>query len=215
VLYVRLVAGVALLGGAVVAMERLTRQPEGVKRIQGAPLTPVAEVTDATDVRIEGTVEVLAGTKPAPVSGVACVFYEHVARAGGGQVGGLPSIATRVLHRAESGVPFVVRDATGYAIIDPDGATALLQVHHRAKPGESRSVVDLIDPTSSSRTGLTHIECVIRPGDRLVVIGRAVREPDPDPTTAGGTYRDGPATRLRFMSSPQFPLHLLDPARKA
>lgn len=212
-LYLLLVAGVALIGGAVVAIERLTRQPAGMKRLLDAPLTTIAEVADATDVRIEGTVEAFDGTEKAPVSGDRCVYYEHVAREGN-PIGGLPSIAARIMHQAVNGLPFVVRDATGYAIVDPHGATALLQVHHRAEQGEPRHFFERLDPTSSNRTGLKHTEYVIRPGDRLVVIGRAVREPDPDPTTAGGTYRDGPATRLRFTHSPQFPLHLIDPARK-
>ena len=32
------------------------------------------------------------------------------------------------------------------------------------------------------------------------------------PCDATAAYREGPATRLRFTHSPQFPLHLLDPA---
>ncbi len=213
VLYVLLVTAAALVGGAVVAIERLTRPSTGMRRALAAPLTTIGEVTDATDVRIEGTVEILTGTTAAPVSGDACVYYEHVAREASSPIGGLPSIAARVMHRAINGLPFVVRDATGYAIVDPDGATTLLRVQPRAKQAD-RSILDLVDPTSSQRIGLKHTESLIRPGDRLIVIGRAVREPDPDPTKASGSYRDGPATRLRFTHSPQFPLHLLDPSRK-
>ncbi len=212
-----LVAGAALVGGAVVVMERLTRQPAGTKRLLDTPLTPIAEVADASDVRIEGIVEALDGTREAPVSGDRCVYYEHVARAaeGSGHVGGLPSIAARVMHQAANGLPFVVRDSTGYAIVDPEGATALLRVHRRAEQGDSRSFLERLDPVSAARVGLRHTEYLLRPGDRVVVIGRAVREPDPDPRTTSGTYRDGPANRLRFTHSAQFPLHLVDPDRKA
>jgi hypothetical protein len=210
VLDVLLAAGVALVGGAAVALERLIRRSAHMRRVRAAPPTAIAAVPDATDVRIEGTVEALAGTKVAPISGDRCVYYRHVAREG--SLGGVPSLTGRVMHTAVAGQPFVVRDPTGYAIVDPAGATALLPVHQPADV--PRTVLDRVDPTSSNRTGLKHTEHLIRPGDRLVVIGRAVREPDPDPTKAAGTYRDGPATRLRFTHSPQFPLHLLAPARK-
>ena len=213
-LYILFIAGVALIGGMVGAIDRFKRRPPARKRLRDAPLTTIAQVAEATDVRIEGIVEVVDGTKEAPVSGLRCVYYEHVAREGGGRDGGLPWMPARVMHQAANGLPFVVRDATGYAIVDPTGATALLQVHQHAERGTRPSALEWADPTSSHRTGLKHLEYVIRPGDRLVVIGRAVREPDPDPATAAGGYRDGPAMRLRFTHSPQFPLQLVDPVRK-
>lgn len=179
-----LLALVAVTVGGGVAVERLTRQPRGVKRILAARTSPIGEADDSGDLRIEGVVEVLDGTLVAPVSGRRCVYYEHVVRADGSQH------LDGALVRVAEGVPFVVRDDSGRAVVDPSGATALL-----------------------TTLGVGGGEQVLCAGDRVVVIGRGVREPDPDARTATGTYRDGPATRLRMSHTPQFPLHLLAPDR--
>jgi len=179
-----LLALVAVTVGGGVAVERLTRQPRGVKRILAARTRPIGEADDTGDVRIEGVVEVFEGTLTAPLTGRRCVYFEHVVRADGSQD------LDGAIVRVADGVPFVVRDASGRAIVDPTGATALL-----------------------TTLGVDGGEQVLCAGDRVVVIGRGVREPDPDASTVTGTYRDGPATRLRMSHTPQFPLHLVAPDR--
>lgn len=213
--YLLVAVCVVIVGGGAVMIERLTRQPEGVKRLLAAPLTALADVADATDVRVEGTVEALDGTQEAPVSGERCVYYEHLGQLEDVALGSRTMASGPVVHRAVVAMPFVLRDRTGYAIVDPDGATVLVPAHHPAD-GRARgttAVLDRLDPTAARRADLHHTEHLIRPGDRLAVIGRAVREPDPDPRKTTASYRDGAATRLRFTHSPQFPLHLLDPER--
>lgn len=206
------VAGIAFIVGGSVAIERLLRPPAGVKRILAAPRTAIADVADATDVRIEGIVEAIGETRESPISGVRCVYFEHHVHARDDlRPGELTSgDGYRELHRFAVGVPFAVRDATGHAIIDPGGATVLLPLHDPAdRPGRPPGD-DRLTPIVSRRSASAD-ERVIRPGDRLVVIGRAVREPDPDARAATAAYREGPATRLRFTHSRQFPLHLLAP----
>jgi hypothetical protein len=190
--------------GGVVALERVLRGPD-VSRRRNAPRTALADAGDAMDVRLEGTVEVLDGRlREGPVSGLRCVYYEHTVRGDHQQS----------FHRSADGVPFILRDPTGYAIIDPEGATALLVVRDRGLACGSRELLDALDPMMSRRERLVGEEALICPGDRLAVIGRGVRVPDPDPSRAVASYRYGAATRLRVTHSAQFPLHLLDPDRK-
>jgi hypothetical protein len=186
VLLILAAVAVAVFGGGAVAIARLTRQPEGVKRLLEAPRRRIADAEDQTDVRIEGVVEAMEGTMPAPVSGAACVYFEVEVVEGDVGV---------VVDRKIGGMPFIVRDSSGYAIVDPRGATALLA----ARP---ESVLH--------RRIVGRREKRIVPGDTISVIGRGVREPDPDPGQVGGMYRDGPAMRLRLNTSAVFPLHLLD-----
>lgn len=92
-----------------------------------------------------------------------------------------------------------------------------LDHEHAAETGDAYPIMRrrsrLVFSPMSVRSPVHEHEYRIDAGDTIVVIGRGVREPDPDPTRVGGAYRDGPATRLRLTHSPQFPLHLMDPAR--
>ncbi|HVV81754.1 MAG TPA: GIDE domain-containing protein [Kofleriaceae bacterium] len=205
--FVLVVAGVVLIGGGIAVIERMTRAPD-VSRLLGAPLVPIAEAADATDVRIEGTVEVLDDSLRAPASNDRCVYYEHEVRRQARR-----GLEVERVHHAVRHVPFVVRDASGYAIVDAEGATALLSLEHRGETSGRRDLLDGLEPTAPRRRSMHDHEVLIRPGDRLIVIGRGVREPDPDPSRASGNYRDGAATRLRLSHSPQFPLHLIHPSR--
>ena len=222
-----ILGGVAFLGGAVVVIDRFTRRDPNdsrlraprVRRLSRSQDAPRVDIDAAGDdrVRIEGVVEALQGTRTGPMSEVACVWYEHVVESNDTPLSalGLPALGWRPIHRAIHAAPFVVRDASGYAIVDPEGAAVLVAVH-RSEPYQPTGASQLsgFGPLTSSRQRWRQRERIIRPGDRIAVVGRAVREPDPDATRATGTYRDGGASRLRFTHSPQSPLHLLDAAGK-
>lgn len=193
-------AGLVVLGGGAVAIERVLRPPD-LRRLRAARRCAIADAPDATDVRIEGTVEAIGDTLPIARTGERCVYYEHsVLKVGGGH--------GALVHRAARHVPFIVRDASGHAIIDAEGATVQVTRHERTDEG-GHDRLEGLDPISG-RGRLRHYEALIRPGDRVAVIGRGVREPDPDPARTVASYRDGPATRLRLMNSPRFPLHVID-----
>ena len=197
------VAGVVAIGGGIAALARTLRMPD-LSPLRDARRCAIADAPDATNVRIEGTVEALGETLPAPLSRERCVYYEHlVSTLGAGQ--------GAEVHRAAHHVPFIVRDASGYAIVDAAGATVQVTRHERREDG-GRPIADTLDPVSG-RGRLRHFEALIRPGDRVAVIGRGVREPDPDARHTQASYRDGPATRLRLNHSPQFPLHVIDADR--
>jgi len=221
VLLLLLAIGGLVIAGGTFAIVRGLRPPEGVRRLLDAPRVAIADAGDAADVRLEGKVEPLDGvTLEAPASGEPCVYFERtleeVEDAGSGAI----AMVARVVERRVEGVPFVLRDAGGYAIVDPSGATALLDLDHEHEDDAGR---DLPTPmlrgigfgigSRRARRFVRVKEHRIAAGDTIVVIGRGVREPDPDPARVTGAYRDGPATRLRLTHSPQFPLHLLDRSR--
>ncbi len=103
-------------------------------------------------------------------------------------------------------MPLLLRDPSGCAIIEPGRAEARLPVDYVAVDRDDRALLDHLDPTTASRDTLRHVEHVVRPGDRLVVIGQAVREPEP--------AADG-APRLRLRHTKTFPLLLLTPTPAA
>lgn len=212
--YLLVAFGIVVVGG----LAAIVRRPSDLhrKRALAAPLTSIAGAPEAADVRIEGVVEELDGAREAPVSGRRCVYYEHVVRvtekAYVGVGPGIPT-GTRVVHRAAFAVPFVLRDASGPAIIDPAGATAMVRALPAKVPPPAAGAPPRLDPLAR-RGDARQTEATICPGDRLIVVGRGVREPDPDPRTARGAYRDGPATRFRMTHSPQFPLRLIAADRR-
>jgi hypothetical protein len=184
------ICSILILGG-VAAIARFTREPAGVKRLLAAPQLAIGSAGDAMDVRIEGKVELLEGRDfEAPVSGERCVFSDVTVREGGTTLG-------PILRHTSAGVPFVVRDASGVAVVDPEGAHPELEIDH-----ELRRDWTLLQ------------ERLVQAGDTVLIIGRGVLEPNPDPSTVQGHYRDGPATRLRLNNSSQFRLHILDLSRK-
>lgn len=201
-------------GGGALALHRLfsVRGPD----LAGVAGTTIADAADGAVVRLEGTVEAMADTREAPLSGVTCVYHEHVVRIadGGGLMSASPRVFGRVVHHGKVGVRFLLRDATGVAHIEPEGAATDLPVHvERDGLDGLIGASTAVGPFVGSRQRGHQSERVIRPGDMLVVIGRVTREPDPDPR-ATGSYREGP-TRVRLSHAPAAPLHLLAPTSKA
>lgn len=53
-------------------------------------------------------------------------------------------------------------------------------------------------------------ERILAVGDRVAVIGHAIREPDPDGASRATGYRDALPTRVRLQASPGRPLIVTD-----
>ncbi len=109
-------------------------------------------------------------------------------------------------------VAFAIDDGTGRALIDPTGAKIKVVVSERqmilgaptARQGALLAHHGISGQHSLFREGVLVI------GMRVAVIGRAVREPDPDGAARASGYRGDAPTRLRLGGSVEHPLEIRD-----
>ena len=145
-------------------------------RMQRANAASIADLTESADACIVGIVRAIEVLQ-SPGTGRACVAYRFRDSEGNDQ---------------QRGVPFLIEDDTGRALIEPAGAVLVLTV--RQGEGILRSVVG---SQYLRKHGLgTHVEQCVDVGARIYVIGTCARELDPSAPDA--LYRDSPASRLRF-----------------
>jgi hypothetical protein len=173
-----------------------------------SPRAAIGDAPDGTAVRLVGEVVALDGAiREAPVSGTPCVYFEAVLEQAGAD-------AWRLVARETGGVPFVLRDATGDALIDPAHARVSLGPVNAAGAGT------FDDPSDRERAFLARHgqparllladrsfrcrEGVVEVGTQVAVVGVAVREPDPDVSHARG-YREA-AVRIRLSGTAARPL---------
>lgn len=171
---------------------------------------PIAELPEGVMGRVIGHARTLDGTLIAPLSGRPCVAYEIVLSEN-------TRNSHRDLAREARGVPFVLEDDGGRAVIDPAGAEYALDLDRRAAGGgEATTRPELaamferlgLPATLGTRRTISLREGVIEPGERVAVLGVAAREPDPTAVPAG--YRGDAPTRLRLAGSPRYPLVISD-----
>jgi hypothetical protein len=206
VIELAIAGGAALIAGAAALFKR--RRPGGVR-------VAIADAAEGVTIEIAGTI-VSGATIEAPLTGRACVHYDlEIVEESRGT--GAPGLGVRRgyglhitpgrLHEVR-GVTFTIEDDTGRALIDPAGA----EIHPVAIARE----MTIGDPTVRQRALLVqhHMharqnrfrEGVLAIGDRVAVIGTAVREPDPDGAARAHGYRGDTPTRLRLGGSAKHPL---------
>ena len=133
---------------------------------------------------------------------------------------GRDAAATRgwtTLLSTGDGLPFLIDDGTGRALIEPTDAHVSLVAD--VTLGDD---VNLADPSDRARmflarhgvsSGIKRLrfeEGIIEPGEVVAVAGAGMREPDPDGAASMTGYRDLPATRLRLSATPRAPLYISD-----
>ena len=117
------------------------------------------------------------------------------------------------------GVPFVLEDPTGRAIVDPNNAQVALDFDGKSSSGSFHDAT-LVQEAFLAKYGkkssgwvfnksLRYREAMIEIGETVAVLGSGVREPDPD-APPEDAYRGAPRTQLRLTSSAQFPLVISD-----
>lgn len=205
-LWFLLVAGVVVVGGGALAIERVTRQPQGSARLLAMPRTAIADAADGAEIRIEGTVELAAATLPTPlVPDDRCVLYEHEAWIEP-ERSWLPTSADepppaeprRIRHACEA-VPFLVRDDSGAALVTPAGVVAHLRL--LAHDQHDGATLDLGGPryvearTLAAGNAVAETVAAVRPGARVAVVGRVSRPPVHD-APAGTLVELGHSRRL-------------------
>lgn len=207
-----LVGGLAWgLGGAVFGFTRWYRSAtsRSLRALRSARPVWIADAPEGETVRIEGRVLEGATTR-APLSQQECVYAISVAVDVDGD-----GDETELVREAH-GAPFAIDDGTGRAIVDLTGSICELAVEELGvgfdNNPRARALLERhgqLRPGADSRD-LTYRELLIRVGDRVSILCRPTREPDPDldgPRTERG-YRDAPPTRLRISGSEKHPVVL-------
>src|SRR5690606_11120435 len=115
------VAGVAIVAASLVwnEMARIRRE------LRGAPRVDIAELREGRTGRVVGRVGD-GETLSAPFTGRSCVFYEATVEEyrSSGMTG-----SWRQVVREAVGVPFVLDDGTGRAIVDPRGVRVAVDIY--------------------------------------------------------------------------------------
>jgi hypothetical protein len=200
----------ALATGSWRERARLARQ------LREAPRVDIGALAEGAPARIIGAV-VADETLRAPFTGRPCVAYvaevdEYVSR---GKSHRWESRIHEVRH-----LPFVVDDGTGRALVDPGQAKLLVEIDTTTRSGAFDDATEVerafLDRHGMNSKGwffnrrLRYREGVIEPGERVAVLGRGVREPDPDAVASVTGYRDALPTRVRMSGSPEHPLLVSD-----
>jgi len=186
------------------------------RELREAPRVDIKALPEGTRARVVGTVA--AGeTLTAPLTGRPCVAYVAIVeeRVSSGKSSRWVERIREVRH-----LPFTIDDGTGRAIVDPGQSKLLLEMDATSRSG----VFDDATPAEAAFLGrhgvsgtgwflnrsMRYTEGVITPGERVAVLGRGVREPDPDGARAATGYRDELPTRLRIGGSADHPILVTD-----
>lgn len=207
------VIGFAALADTLSETARLRRM------LRNAPRITIREFRDGGVGKIVGVLEYHDAPLIAPLSQRACAYFlvEVKEQRGSGNNHYWHTIVSDTGR-----VRFRVRDATGYAIIDPAHAHLVV-----VKDCHSRSGT-FDDPTPAEAhflarygqqgTGwvfnktLSYREGILEAGEQVAVLGFGLREPDPEPPGRDDQrgYRTGPPTRLLMSGGQKMPLTISD-----
>lgn len=186
------------------------------RALRRARRVSIADAREGSVVRLQGRVAAGA-TLVSPLSSRRCVYYLVIVEE---RVSTGRSNAWHVRIRESRGVPFVIDDGTGRALVDPTNAHVDVDLDITQRSGT------FDDPTPAKLEFLAHHgvqgtgwllnkplryrEGVFEIGEAVAVLCQPVREPDPDAISATPGYRDGPPTRLRVSGSPDMRILLSD-----
>jgi len=207
-------AGLVVVASVPLALYALlNKNARAMRALRNAPLQKLADIAEGVAGRFTGVVEAFGtGTMKAPISGKPCVYFELVvARESGGK-----SRTPSTVFEDRGGVPFVVRDDSGRAVVDPANARVAVE------PSETKELRDadaletyLVSKGFSTSwflsPSVTYNERLIEVGETVHVFGAGTREPDPDGAPEG--YRASMPTRLRVADSPAQRLAISDDPR--
>jgi E3 Ubiquitin ligase len=210
-------AGVGVLvvaGAAMLSPERRLRR--ALARAQQATVADAPEGVPVCLVGVVAADELLE----APLSRRACVYYELEILAVTGP-SRMPSrrLDTRRPERAreQRAIGFALDDGTGRALVDPKGARVTVRPSARdmseGSPDEPMRSL-LRQHGMRSRQNLFR-ERVLVPGQRVMIRGVAVREPDPEGAARATGYRGDSPTRLRLAGTPKAPLLIAEVGAEA
>ena len=183
------------------------------KWLRKAPTFSIVDMPENTFAKIVGHARPFRERAlEAPISKRLCVYYDVSID----QMSENNSLV-RTLTSVQDGIPFVLEDHTGVAVIDPahafvsSGIDAITTANDDTKLNE-RELIARTGLRIARGTALRFREAVLEIDEMVAVYGGGIREPDPE-GVAAMTYRDGAPTRLHLTGTAKFPLFISDDPR--
>ena len=184
--------------------------------------TPIAQARMGEVVKVVGRLRATATQFTAPLTGATCVWYRTIAQTWDGF---LYSPRRIIEHKWQD---FFIDDDSGSALVRMQGAEVSLEEMRSAWCYEppapwdergaatenvrrflaahgfelryhQRSILERMLSEAPKKRGARYREVVLREGDRVAVLGKAVQEPDPTASAVG--FRQ-PALRVVFGEMP-------------
>ncbi len=182
------------------------------RRLRKAMRVPIAAVQEGQVARVVGRV-CRGKTVEAPMTGRRCFYYEAV-------VEEMRKHTWKKVIRETGGVPFVVEDDSGRAVVDPAHADVVLVFDEDTGSGSfddaTRDQEAFLARHKQKSKGsffnrsLRYREAIIEHGEQVAVMGQGVREPDPDAKGEERDYRGELPTRLHMRGGKKSPLLISD-----
>lgn len=173
------------------------------RELRAAPTVKIGELAQGQTARVVGRAHRLDSDLVAPLTGRTCVYYVVRVDREVGDDGW-----QQVIYE-EQGVPFVVEDDTGRAIVEVYGAQMALDFDSRDRTGTwnapDETQAALLAKYGEPERGLVfrarhrYREAVIEIGETVAVLGSSKRERDP--TGLPGGYRDAQPTLVRLQAA--------------
>lgn len=151
------------------------------RRLKATRVRLIADLHPGEPARVIGTARLQGAALTAPVSGRTCVYYSAEVRAKRGK-------HWRTIIREARGLPFLVDDGSGLALVDPQRAEVVLDRDANTRSGTfddpDAAQQRLLARHGESGQGLLfnrslrYHEAVIEVGERVAVLGAPRHEPD-------------------------------------
>ena len=205
----QIVAGVSVL--ATYAIRRWANPSKMARRsMSQVPPTPIAQLAEGERSRVCGVVEAAGPTITSPVDREACIGFRLLIERGKAGRGGeywLPVVSRQACQ------PFRIRDDTGEATVEGPFRIGL-DVDDGGWAGLPPEVYAILDEEKvSMKPGFgggdyqfRFSQALLKPGDRISVLGRASQKVDPTISTGG---RAAPLV-WHFQGSDDEPVVLAD-----
>lgn len=208
--------GVAILAAIAIAGAFFSHDARVKRALRKAPLATTRTFPPNTVATVQGTVSLQGAPLVAPLSGRACTYYEAIVeeyRSSGKNGSWYPII------REQHGQDFLLDDGQGTARVIMAGASVALVKDAHFRSGMFQDATPALDEFLARHgrqsqgwlfnKNLRYREGVLEPGEIVAVCGAGVHEPDPDPRSATGGYREQPM-RLVLAGRADAPLYVSD-----
>ncbi len=187
------------------------------RALRDTPRRTIGDFSEREPGKVVGTLSYLGEPLRSPLTGRTCAYYEiHVEeyRSSG------KSGTWYTMIKESQGQDFSLEDQSGYAIVNPVGASLAITVDSHTRSGSFDDPTDLERSflNAHGRDGKAWVfnkkvrykEGVLEAGESVAVLGRGTKEPDPSGVHKQAGYRDAPPMRLRLGRSAKLPLMISD-----